>query len=292
MPDAISSHPKRGRLPITASLRHQSPSDPRELVGERNSRNLRRPPCQQCHKPGPMLGPMDFGIADDGERSGREQATQIAIPSFADVAKLVLASARILLRNQADQAEKSRPDRKALGSAMLDDFANRCVVVAQQLGGGFTKAREAAQIAEQRGNLAALTFKLLLRPGSDDQIGYLRRKETCSLLIRSISLTWSATRRSSCWFSLLRSSSKRVFSMTMTACAAKFLTSSIEPSRMLHCSIMVLRCKQIGCCGIWYTLYWNEGGATVSQPEKVHVQDHFRCSSAVDHPARPSPRFD
>ena len=67
-----------------------------------------RPPCpvdlkvQQCHKPGPMFGPMDFGIADDGERSGREQGTQIAIPSFADVAKLVLASARILLRNQPD----------------------------------------------------------------------------------------------------------------------------------------------------------------------------------------------
>src|SRR5215467_11654948 len=97
-----TSHPKRGGLSVTASLRHQSPGDPRELVGECNSRNLRRPPCQQCHKPGPMLGPMDFGIADDGERSGREQATQIAIPSFADVAKLVLASARILLRNQPD----------------------------------------------------------------------------------------------------------------------------------------------------------------------------------------------
>ena len=102
MPDAISSHPKRGGLPVTASLRHQGPGDPRELVGECNSRNLRRPPCQQCHKPRPMLGPVDFGIADDGERPGREEATQIAIPSFADVAKLVFASARILLRNETD----------------------------------------------------------------------------------------------------------------------------------------------------------------------------------------------
>ena len=41
------------------------------------------------HKPGPMFGPMDFGIADDGERTGREQATQIAVPSFADVAKVL-----------------------------------------------------------------------------------------------------------------------------------------------------------------------------------------------------------
>jgi hypothetical protein len=101
-PDAISSHHKRCRLPVTATFRHQGPRDPRKLVSECNSRNLRRPPCQQCHKPGPMLGPMDFGIADNSQRSGREQATQIAIPSFADVAKLILAAARVLLRNQPD----------------------------------------------------------------------------------------------------------------------------------------------------------------------------------------------
>src|SRR5262249_29327916 len=39
--------------------------------------------------------------------------------------------------------------------------------------------------------------------------------------------TWSATRCSSCWFSLFRSLSSRAFSMAITACAAKFLTSSI-----------------------------------------------------------------
>jgi transposase len=48
------------------------------------------------------LGPMDFGIADDGQRAGREQAAQIAISSFADVAKFVLPPARILLRNEPD----------------------------------------------------------------------------------------------------------------------------------------------------------------------------------------------
>ena len=98
-PTRSLSNLERSGLPVTASLRHQGPRDPSELVGECDSRNLSRSPYQQCHKPGPMFGPMNFGIADDGERSRREQATQIAIPSFADVAKLVLASARILLRN-------------------------------------------------------------------------------------------------------------------------------------------------------------------------------------------------
>ena len=44
-----------------------------------------------------MLGAMDFGIADHRQRTGREQASQMAIASFADIAELVLASARVLL---------------------------------------------------------------------------------------------------------------------------------------------------------------------------------------------------
>ena len=40
-----------------------------------------------------MFGTVDFGIADDGERAGREQAAQITITSFADTAKSVLAAA-------------------------------------------------------------------------------------------------------------------------------------------------------------------------------------------------------
>ena len=39
-----------------------------------------------------MPGAMDFGIADDGERAGREQAAQVAIASFADIAEPVLAA--------------------------------------------------------------------------------------------------------------------------------------------------------------------------------------------------------
>ena len=49
-----------------------------------------------------MLGAMDFGIADDGERAGREQAAQIAIASFADIAEPVLAPARVLLGDEPD----------------------------------------------------------------------------------------------------------------------------------------------------------------------------------------------
>ena len=40
-----------------------------------------------------MLGAMDFGIADDGERAGDEQAAQIAITLFADAAEPLTAAA-------------------------------------------------------------------------------------------------------------------------------------------------------------------------------------------------------
>jgi hypothetical protein len=42
---------------------------PRDLVGERDRRDLRWPPGQQCREPGPMFGAMDLGIADDGQRA-------------------------------------------------------------------------------------------------------------------------------------------------------------------------------------------------------------------------------
>ena len=60
---------------------------------------------------------MDFGIADDGERTSREQAAQIAIAAFADIAEPVLASTHSASAQSPIQAEKSRPDRKTFGSA-------------------------------------------------------------------------------------------------------------------------------------------------------------------------------
>jgi hypothetical protein len=39
-----------------------------------------------------MLGAVDLGVTDHGERAGHEQAAQIAVTLFADIAEPVLAS--------------------------------------------------------------------------------------------------------------------------------------------------------------------------------------------------------
>jgi hypothetical protein len=49
-----------------------------------------------------MLGAMDLGVTDDGERTGHEQAAQIAVTLLADIAEPVLASARVLFRHDTD----------------------------------------------------------------------------------------------------------------------------------------------------------------------------------------------
>src|SRR5207249_7999638 len=87
---------------VALALDHYGPSHSGDLVGERDGGDLRWPPRQQCRKPGPMLGAMGLGIADDGERAGGEQAAQIAIALLADTAELVLAPARVLLRHEPD----------------------------------------------------------------------------------------------------------------------------------------------------------------------------------------------
>lgn len=69
--------------------------------------------------PWPMIGAMVLSVADYGERISREQATQISIALVADAAKLVFAPLELCFGKRPTQAEKSRPDRKALGSAML-----------------------------------------------------------------------------------------------------------------------------------------------------------------------------
>jgi hypothetical protein len=56
-----------------------------------------------------MLGAMDLGIADDGERAGHEQAAQIAVTLFADTAEPVLAPARVLLGHDADPGREIAP---------------------------------------------------------------------------------------------------------------------------------------------------------------------------------------
>src|SRR5258708_40186232 len=41
---------------VALALGHHGPDHPRDLVGERDGRDLRRPPCQQRCEPWPMLG--------------------------------------------------------------------------------------------------------------------------------------------------------------------------------------------------------------------------------------------
>ena len=71
-----------------------------------------------------MIGAMDLGIADHGERAGREQATQIAIASFADTTKLVFASARVLLRHEPDPGREVSSRSEGLGISNAGD--QRC----------------------------------------------------------------------------------------------------------------------------------------------------------------------
>ena len=109
MPGVISSSRERGWFLIAFALGHHRPRYPCDLVGERDGRDLRGSPRQQRSEPGPMLGAMDFGVADHRQRSGREQAAQIAIASFADIAELVLATARVLLWDQPDPGREVPP---------------------------------------------------------------------------------------------------------------------------------------------------------------------------------------
>src|SRR3981189_689530 len=50
---------------VTLALGHHGPGHPRNLVGKRDDGNLDRLSRQQPREPGPMLGTMDLGIADD-----------------------------------------------------------------------------------------------------------------------------------------------------------------------------------------------------------------------------------
>src|SRR5271154_3403387 len=99
MPGVISFKP-RGWFFVAATLSHDRPRHPCNLVGECDGGNLGTTP--RCREPGSMPGAMDFGISDDGERACGEQATQIAIASFADAAGPVFAPTRGLPRHEAD----------------------------------------------------------------------------------------------------------------------------------------------------------------------------------------------
>src|ERR1700732_2164630 len=100
---------KRDGFLVSLAFDHHGPDHSRDLVGERDSSTLRRPPRQQGREPGPVFGAMDLGVTDDGERAGHEQAAQIAVTLLADIAEPVLASARVLLRYDTDPGREVAP---------------------------------------------------------------------------------------------------------------------------------------------------------------------------------------
>jgi hypothetical protein len=61
-----------------------------------------------------MLGAMDLGVADNGERTGHKQAAQIAVTLLADTAKPVLAPTGVLLRYQPDSGREIPPGSESL----------------------------------------------------------------------------------------------------------------------------------------------------------------------------------
>jgi hypothetical protein len=67
-------HRQRDGLLVTLALGHHGPGHPRNLVSQRDGGDLGRAPTQQRREPGSMLGPVDLGVADDGECAGDEQA--------------------------------------------------------------------------------------------------------------------------------------------------------------------------------------------------------------------------
>src|SRR5260370_31220321 len=69
---------KRDGLLVTLALGHHGPGHPRNLVSQRDGGDLGRAPPQQRREPGSMLGAVNLGVADDGQRSGHEQAAQLA----------------------------------------------------------------------------------------------------------------------------------------------------------------------------------------------------------------------
>src|SRR6478609_3578884 len=100
---------KRDGFLVSLAPGHHGPDHPRDLVGERDSRNLGRPPGQQGREPGPVFGAVDLGVADDRKRAGHKQAAQIAVTLLAYIAEPVLASSGVLFRYHTDPGREVAP---------------------------------------------------------------------------------------------------------------------------------------------------------------------------------------
>jgi hypothetical protein len=128
-----SSRRKRDGFFVALALGHHCPCHPRNLVGKRDGSDLGRPPRQQCRKPGAMLGAVELGMADHGERASREQTAQITIALFGDAAELVFTPARVLLRNKPDPRREVAARSECSGISKARDQSRG------QQGGSFWK---------------------------------------------------------------------------------------------------------------------------------------------------------
>ena len=119
-----SSHARLGRCRfgsrldaglIETSLRQDGPSDPRQLVGERNCQNIamhaprsrREPRSKTVPRPARRMEQNGTGTLD-------EERAQIAIPALGDAAKDGAIPVDICFGTRPSQAAKSRPLQKAV----------------------------------------------------------------------------------------------------------------------------------------------------------------------------------
>src|SRR5580704_1303526 len=118
---------KRDGFLVPLTLGHHCPCHPGDLIGERDGGDLGGAPRQQRCKPGPTLGAMDLGIADNSECAGNEQAAQIAVTPFADTTEPVFTSARVLLWHDADPGREvtSRSEGSRVGNSS-DQSSGQC----------------------------------------------------------------------------------------------------------------------------------------------------------------------
>ena len=110
---------KRDWFLTTLPLDHQRPSHPGKLVGQRNGRDLCRPPIEQRCQPGPVPGAVLQRIFDDGQDTGTEKYRRYRSPALVILPSLSRSPLEFCFGTKPIHAEKSRPERMAFGSATL-----------------------------------------------------------------------------------------------------------------------------------------------------------------------------
>ena len=117
-PARFRSSRKREGFLVSLAPCHHSPDHSGDLVGERDSRNLGRPPCQQSREPGPMCGAMNLGVTDDSERAGHDSRDSVHLV-------LILPSGLCARYVVASSASRPLTFRYSRTEALLDQSRAR-----------------------------------------------------------------------------------------------------------------------------------------------------------------------